>query len=181
MLGKVGSGKGTQARMLAEQLNFSVYSTGDEFRRIIKEGGKLGARVQQDYDAGLLMPYWYAQYLLSGALLGTLERGVVFEGSGRKIQEAELIDEISQWLGISYAVVDLQVSDDEAVRRILARGRGDGLDSEESTRARLEEYRRYTEEVLSYYRDKGNLVVVNGEQDIETVYADMLQALELHE
>lgn len=176
--GKVGSGKGTQARMIAKELGYEVYSTGDEFRRLRERDDFIGHRVRDDYDAGKWMPYWFASYLMMQALLSLSEKkGIVFEGTGRKLQEAQLLHEIMEWLGQRYAVVYLDISDETAIARVAQRARGDGIDTPEMTRARLDEYAKHTVPVLDFFRDKNLLKTVKGERPIDDVYQDVKKAI----
>lgn len=178
IVGKVGSGKGTQAQLLAQKTGYRIYSTGDEFRKLKEQGGVLGERIKHDYDAGLLMPHWFAEYLLTGALLEASASGVIFEGSGRKIEEAELIEKATAWLGIDYVVVEPVVSDDEVIRRIAARGR-DSLDTAEKAKARLAEYDHFTRPVLDYFKKNGKLLEIDGSRTVEAIHADMCAKLNI--
>lgn len=173
IIGKVGSGKGTQAKLLAEKLGYTLFSTGDEFRRIIAEGGALGARVKRDYDVGLLMPDWFAQYLMTHALLTGMERGVVFESALRKLSEGKIVEEIVSWLEEKFIVFNLEISDETAITRVKGRARGDNLESEEKTRVRLAEYREHTVPSITSLRERGFVVDIDGERSIEEIQEEI--------
>ena len=68
-------------------------------------------------------------------------------------------------------VIYLKVSDQEVEKRLLARGRGD--DTPEIVKKRIEIYHQETEPVLEYYRQKGILVEVDGERDVDAISADI--------
>lgn len=175
IIGKVGSGKGTQAKLLAEKIGYPVFSTGDAFRALIAAGGSLGERVRCDYEQGLLMPDWFAQYLLTQALLDGMEKGVVFESALRKVSEGAIVSEIITWLGKEFIVFNLNISDEVAVARIKGRARGDNLESEEKTRVRLDEYREHTIPSIALLREKGKVVDIDGEKSIEEVHEEIMR------
>ena len=111
ILGKTGSGKGTQANLLADVSDYTLFSTGDRFRKLRTEETPLGRRVKEDYDAGLLMPHWVASHLLQEALFNLDEgEGILFEGTARKQLEAKMFHEVCQWLHKSYIAINLEVS-----------------------------------------------------------------------
>ena len=181
-IGRPGSGKETQARRLADDTGFHIFSTGERFRELREHRDALGQRVKEVYDTGKLMPAWFAEYLFEDALLraphGT---GVIFEGTGRWRAEAVLFDEVVTWLGRSYRVLNLEVSEKEAMRRQLGRaqfgGRPDS-NSEEKIRIRFREFNEHTQGAIDFFREKGALVDINGEQEPDAIAADIRAALE---
>jgi adenylate kinase len=181
MMGKTGSGKGTQAGLLGQRTGFKVFSSGDKFRELRLKGDWLAKRIHEDYDKGLLMPHWFASLVFESVLLETApEEGIIFEGTGRKRPEAELFDEVAAWLRREYLVFDIKISDGEAIERLQKRARSDGLDaSVEKIKLRLEEYRRYTEPAIGFFKGIGRVVEINGEQTPEAVHGDIVKALEV--
>lgn len=178
MMGKTGSGKGTQSKLLADRLGFKVFSSGDKFREIRLRQDWLGARVREDYDQGLLMPHWYASYLFEEAFFNTPpEQGIIFEGSGRKKPEAELFNEVATWLRREYVVFNIIVTDDEVVRRSKGRGRSDGLDEESKIRNRLKEYEIHTGPAIEYFRSLGRVIDIDGMPAAEAIHEDIVKKL----
>lgn len=176
-VGKPGSGKETQAKLLAEKTGYAILSTGDKFRELRERSDALGERIRSEYDAGHLMPDWFADFLFQEAALNLApEAGIVFEGSGRTVDQVGLIDKVLGWLGREYTFINLDISDDEAVRRMQSRGRSDSR-SEEQIRTRLSVYAASTEPVLAHLTAQNKLMVVHGEQSIEDVHREVLQHL----
>ncbi len=178
-VGRTASGKETQSKLLAEKLGYEIFMTGQRFRDIIASGSQLGERIRADYERGLLMPGWVADYMLEDFLFNLPhDRGAIFEGSGRDLEQAHTIEKVTQWLGRPYTVLNLEVSEDEVVKRSLARGRSDGLDkNEEVIRTRLSEFSRITEPALKHFDVIGKLVTVNGEQNPEKVHEEVMAAV----
>lgn len=176
-VGKPGSGKETQARLLAQKTGFTVVSTGEKFRELRERRDALGEHIRKEYDAGHLMPDWFADYLFQEAVLHlSSDAGVIFEGSGRTIEQVAIIDKALSWLGRDYTFINLDISDDEAVKRMLGRGRSDS-DSEEKVRTRLGQYEALSAPVLKLVAEKGKLLNVSGEHAIEEIHADIVQKL----
>ncbi len=177
-VGRIASGKETQSRQLADKLGYSIFMTGQRFRDIVASGSILGNRIKADYEKGLLMPSWVANYMFQEFLFNLPpEEGAVFEGSGRDAEQAKVIDEVCTWLGRSYTVLNLDVSEEEVIRRSLARGR-DSTDKDESViRMRLAEYNRLTKPAIDYFHTIGKCIDVNGEQSPEAVHEEVMKAV----
>lgn len=182
-IGRPGSGKETQARFLAEETGYHFFSTGERFRELREHRDALGEQVKQVYDTGKLMPSWFAEYLFEDALLrlphGT---GVIFEGTGRWREEAELFDEVANWLERPYQAIYLNVSEEEVMRRQLARAKTEDRpdsNTEEKVRIRLREFADHTQGAIDFFREKGALIDINGEQSPEAIAGDIRKALNL--
>jgi adenylate kinase len=183
MMGKTGCGKGTQSSLLASKLGCEIFSTGDEFRKLRKQEDFLGELVRSYYDTGLLMPHWFASYFFENALLKLKPTdSLVCEGVGRKEPEAVLFDEVISWLKRPYIVFELVVSDEEVIRRMMARDRGDGLNDLEKIKVRLQEYRDFTEPAINVFRTKGKVISIDGSGTPEAIHAEIMNKLtELNE
>lgn len=176
-VGKPGSGKETQARLLVEKTGFHLMSTGEKFRELREHRDSLGQHVKTEYDAGRLMPDWFADYLFEDTALHLpIESGIIFEGSGRSRKQADLVDIVCTWLGRTYVVIHLSITDEEAMKRQLGRGRPDS-DTASKIQTRLEEYARVTMPALDYYTQKGVLITIDGVGSIEDIYAMVLKHL----
>lgn len=179
MLGKTGSGKGTQAELVASKLGYKTFSTGDRFREIMKRDSSLGRKVKQLHEDGILLPYWFASYLFEEFFLALGdEDGAVTEGVGRSKEEAEMFDEVMQWLGRDYVVLELEVSDEAVVGRQMKRGRSDS-NTDEKLQTRLDEYRNNTKKAIEFFKEKGKLVEVDGGPPVEKVFENVCSALKI--
>jgi adenylate kinase len=178
-VGKPGSGKETQAELLAQKTGFEVFSTGREFRKLKEEQSPLGVHVRETYDKGLLLPPWLASYLFQSVILHRKDdEGIIFEGTGRALSEAELFHSVATWLGRNYLVINLDISDDEAVKRQVGRGRADS-DTEEKVRIRLAEYGTHTAPVIAFFKKQSVLLDVPGERSVESIHEDIAGRLGL--
>lgn len=179
-IGKPGSGKGTQAKMLAEKTGWTILASGAEFRKIAQEDTVVGRKLRDELAQGMLAPHWFAMYLYQRALFSVPEdQSIIFDGFNRKVQEAELNIATLEWVGRPFHVVNIDVSDEEVRRRLEGRAQTSGRsdDHQDVVEERLEEYQEHTLKALEIFHTKGVLIDINGEQSPETVAADVLKAL----
>jgi adenylate kinase len=180
LIGRPGSGKGTQAKLLAQKIGATIVSPGTEFRRMIAEENLLGRRIKVAMESGLLMPTWLASYMFQRALFSLNEgEKVIFESGCRIKPEAELFDEITTWLGLSYKVIYFDVSEEVSKERLLGRQSSENRADDHSIQKRIEEYTQKTIPSVEFFRQKGALVSIQGEQPVEDVHTDTLKALGL--
>lgn len=177
ILGAPGSGKGTQAELLAERFSIPAISTGDMLRDAVAAGNDLGRRVEAVVAQGELVDDPTMREVVRSRLrLDDAREGVILDGYPRTEAQAhdleEILDEQEDQLD---AVILLEVPVDEMVRRALARGRED--DSEEVVRRRQEVYDEQTRPLIRYYRQLGVLHPVDGDQGIPDVFEAILQRL----
>ncbi|HRH55314.1 MAG TPA: nucleoside monophosphate kinase [Candidatus Paceibacterota bacterium] len=179
-LGKPGSGKGTQAKILAARTGWPMYGSGDQFRAIAAEDTPAGRRTRLEMDQGLLSPPWFVEYLyLRIALSHPDAQSVIFDGFNRKIEEAELIFAASEFLERPFTVINIAISDEEVHRRLDSRKGESGRADDHCVQMRLDEYNRFTEKALEVFR-KGNACVdIDGERTPEEVSEEVAKILGL--
>ncbi|OGG48832.1 hypothetical protein A3G63_00750 [Candidatus Kaiserbacteria bacterium RIFCSPLOWO2_12_FULL_52_8] len=179
-VGKPGSGKGTQTKLLAEKTGWSIFAAGDIFRKIVAEDTPVLRKVKTEMEAGLLMPHWLAMYLYLQALFSIPENeGAIFDGFNRKVPEAELIVDSLRWLARPFSIIHLAVSDDAAQKRLAERSKVSGRVDDHAVERRFKEYYEYTEPAIEIFRIAGVLTEVNGEQSPEKIAEDILAALHI--
>ncbi len=182
-MGRPGSGKETQADLLSEKTGFAVFSTGKKFRELRENTDALGKHVREAYDTAKLLPVWFAEYLFEDALFKlNTEEGIIFEGTGRAREEAELFHEVATWLGREYRVIYLDLDEEEARRRQTARAlvqnRTDS-NTEAKITTRFNEYNAHTAKALDFFREKGLVINIPAEGTIESIHTDILTKLDL--
>jgi adenylate kinase len=181
MMGRPGSGKGTQASMLAAKVGGTVYSSGNRLREMAKTGSYFGNKTKEVMERGDLMPVWVSQYLFEEALI-KLEPAdtIIFEGSCRILEEAMRFHEAAVWLGRPYVAVYIDAPEAELRERLLKRagleGRAD--DNASALQERFDKFNELTAKSIEYFKKEGTLVTVNGSQSVEEVHAAILKALE---
>lgn len=174
LIGKPGSGKGTQAKLLSEKTGWKIISTGDLFRAMAKEDSVVGRKTKEVIDNGYLMPPWFAIYLFQHAIFSAgADEGLIFEGSGRKAPEAELIVETLEWLGRPFKAVHIKVTDEDIVNRLNGRKSEQARADDHEIEKRLEEYRTYTEAAIQVFEKSGHLLEIDGMPAPDVIATDI--------
>ncbi len=203
IFGPQGSGKGTQAELIARRRSYPYISTGDIFRYNIKNQTELGKKVEEVIKQGNLV----SDELTNKIVLDRInqpdcERGFVLDGYPRNTKQAEYLDTVAK---IDLAIV-IELSDEQAVSRLSQRlackcglsyhtqfnppaveGRCDKCDGElyrrdddqpEAIKKRLDIYHNETEKVFPYYEQHDILHRIDGAQSIEEVYNQIEKIIE---
>jgi len=182
LIGRPGSGKGTQAKLLSERLAWIRLSSGDRIKAIRDGNEPFSPRVRAEYDKGTLLPDWFADYLLESGLLDLdAYVGVVTEGFGRTERQARHYADIIQWLGRNLMVINLEVSEEEALRRMKSRNETqDRPDSNTDDKmfGRLAQFAEETMPALEYFRSLGFVKDVDGEKTPAEIAEAIEQLLE---
>lgn len=182
VLGRSGSGKGTQAKLLQEKIGLDYVGSGAllRARQEIKDfsGRKVGEVLSRGDFAptAIIFGLWVAKW--EEIKNGPEFRGFAIDGSPRKILEAQLIDQTLEWYEwdkyLSVFLVD--VSRKESFRRLLKRKRDD--DTPGAINSRLDLFEREVLPVIEYYEKSNRLIRINGEQSVEDVHRDIMSAIQ---
>lgn len=177
IMGPPGSGKGTQATGIANTLGIPHISTGAMLRDEIQNETDLGRKVQGHVEAGRFAPDdLILDVLFDRVSKPDATRGYLLDGFPRNLVQAAALDKRLE-PGTRLIVLNLQVSDPVLIQRIASRGQGRADDSEAVVKERLKEYQKQTAPLIDYYKKKGVLIQINGEQTPEAVSKDIRRAL----
>ena len=181
LLGPPGSGKGTQAARLKEYLQVPHISTGDLLRAEVAAGTPLGVQAKEVMARG--------DFVSNEILLGMLEdrlarpdtaSGFILDGYPRNLAQADALGSLLDRIGqpMDYGV-QLEVPTELLVERIAGRAAAEGRsdDTPEVVRNRLQKYNKETAPVIDYYRQHGQLTVVNGVGSLDEVFSRLIEAL----
>lgn len=177
LIGIQGAGKSTQGNLLHEKLAVPYLSTGHIFRQLAKEHTPQGRYIKEVMTAGYLIPDEKTLEIVSEYLSRPeYEKGYVLDGFPRTLTQAEAFKN-----GID-KVIYLVVSDKEALWRLAYRSGENAEAREDETLAaikkRIELFHNFTEPVLDYYRKKGALLEIDGEQSIEEIHSEIMKKLQ---
>ncbi|MBU2566108.1 nucleoside monophosphate kinase [Patescibacteria group bacterium] len=203
IFGPQGSGKGTQGALLAERFDVPLIGAGDLFRAEIVQKSTLGNLVNQYVTQGLLAPDELVNAVMARQLKKVnVTKGFVLDGYPRNVEQAMHLDRI---LKVNL-VIQLKIEDKEVLRRLGGRLQcmkcknvyheidappsrkgvctlcGNKLerradDTEEIIKQRLKAYHYITAPLAGYYRQKGVLLAVNGDQAIPYVFEDIVKKI----
>jgi adenylate kinase len=181
LLGAPGSGKGTQAARLKDSLGVPHISTGDLLRAEVAAGSKLGLEAREVMARGELV----SDAILLGMLEDRFSRadtgnGFILDGYPRNLAQADALDKLLARIGqpMDYAV-QLEVPAELLVERIAGRAQAEGRadDNPDSVRKRLQVYADQTAPVIDFYRQHGQLTVVDGVGELDAVFARIVEAI----
>ena len=181
LLGAPGSGKGTQAARLKEHLQVPHISTGDLLRAEVAAGSPLGVQAREVMARGELV----SDDILLGMLRDRFSRedtraGFILDGYPRNLAQAAALDELLGSLGQKFdAAVQLTVDNEQIVERLAGRAKAEGRadDNPESVRKRLQVYDQQTAPVIEFYRQHGQLTIVDGVGTLDEVFTRIVEAI----
>ena len=179
ILGRQGSGKGTQADRLVANYGPVHVSTGNMLRAAVAAGTELGLQAKALMEVGDLVGDDLINEIVAERLAGddVVERGFLLDGYPRTPDQATALEGLLAEVDTPlHAAVNLDVPVDEATARMLARGRAD--DTEEAIRRRLDLYESETEPLLAWFAQRGLLDVVDGLADEETVFGRLTSVID---
>lgn len=204
LLGRSGCGKGTQGQLLVKEFHLEYIGTGDLLRTYAGRDNTLAHRLKETLTEGKLVPSWMAFFIWMERLSHLdADRGALFDGSPRKLWEAETLDEALRWFGrtnVKVLLVDVprEVARERiSHRRVCAQcGKGAYVEGEqrrcqycggeiarrlEDTPAAIEMRLNWFDEEVSqsveHYRTLGKLIVVDGTKTPEEVHMEIMAKL----
>lgn len=204
-LGAPGAGKGTQAENICEKYKIPAISTGNILRAALKSGTEMGLKAKAYMDRGDLVP----DEILIGIIKDRLAEsdcanGFVLDGFPRTIPQAEALDKMGVEID---KVIDIEVADDEIVKRMSGRRvceacgssyhtvykkpNQDGIcnhcggtliqrkdDHPDTVKDRLHVYHEQTEPLKSFYQKQGKLYIVEGQEEVADTTALVFKVVE---
>ena len=183
LFGPPGSGKGTQAAYLVDKYQLLHISTGDLFRYEMGNNTRLGMEAKRYIEKGELVP----DEVTIGMLRNKVEMhpeaaGFIFDGFPRTVAQAEALDALlAESDQEVYALLALEVDDEEIVQRILNSGKTSGRDDDNDEtiiRNRIDVYKRETTPVFDYYDERGKSQKVDGLGTIKEIFERLCAAID---
>lgn len=204
LLAAPGAGKGTQAEKLSEHFGIPTISTGAILRKNIQEGTELGKLAKKYIDDGRLIPDDVMIKVMDSRLAeDDCKNGFILDGFPRTLTQAQELDKSHIKID---CVLNLNVADEAIINRLSGRlecskcaatfhkiyrkPKTEGVcdlcggklvtradDTPETVKSRLSTYHTQTEPLLKFYKEKGLLKTVNGQDGIESTTREVLKVL----
>jgi adenylate kinase len=204
MLGPPGAGKGTQARMISEELKFPHISTGDMLREALKNQTELGKKAKAFMESGSLVPDELVDAIVAERLgRADCGRGFILDGYPRTIPQAEFLRSLFDKEGTKMLTLGVNVEDGVLIERLSSRwtcpkcgkmfnarldpgkigGQCDACgtalvqrkdDTAEVIAERLQVYHKTTRPLIRYYQEQGVYVEVNGDRPVSEIFDEMI-------
>lgn len=183
LFGPPGAGKGTQSEKIIEKYQLTHLSTGDLFRKHLKEGTKLGKLAQNYMDEGNLVPDEVVIRMVELKIKDENNtRGFIFDGFPRTVNQAKsldiLLDKLEQPIS---GMILLDVEEEELKKRILLRGQNSGRSDdqdEEKINNRIRVYKAETLPVAEYYEQQNKLYKVEGTGTIDEIFQNITSVID---
>lgn len=208
LLGRSGSGKGTQLNLLKKKLPLIEIDTGGLLRRFIKQKNKVAQNIAKIMAKGNLVPSWLAVCVwLPAVIKAPDKKGLIFEGSPRTLYEAKVLHEVLKLADRRrLRVIYLDVPEKEVKKRLLARricahcGREYSLeltpglkrcpvcggrlvrrldDTPKAINSRMKFFKEYIIPVIKYFKKEKILIKINGVGSIEEIHQRIVKRLRI--
>lgn len=203
LLGAPGAGKGTQSAKISEKYHIPAIATGDILRAAMKNGTELGKAAKSYIDAGKLVPDEVVIGIIQEYLASDeCKNGFILDGFPRSIPQAEALDAMGVRIDV---VLSIEVADEKIIERMSGRRvcscgasyhvvynppKKEGVcdkcgaalyvradDAAETVKNRLATFHAQTEPLKEFYSKKGNLVSVQGQEEVADTTALVFKAL----
>lgn len=206
ILGPQGSGKGTQAELLAKKINMKIIAPGEILRKKVKGSTLLGRKIKEYSEKGELVPDDIIKKLVLKKLEKIKKDGIIFDAFPRNIRQAKILEDFLKKFHFRQPIlIYLKISRKLAISRITTRricpkckekfypkskGYKKGIcskcnarivsrkdDKPKIVKRRLEIYFSQTKKIIDYYKKQGRLIKIDGEPKLEEVFHQILGKL----
>lgn len=177
-----GSGKGTQTKLLNKDFSFPRFETGGELRAMAQTDTELGRKVKTLIESGQLVSQEIVIDLVDKFIQRNKEaETLLFDGIPRNDDQYPAFQAILEKYNRDYKTVHIVLTEEEARKRLLKRAEIEGRtdDTIEAVNKRIAIFHKDTFPLLKHYKDSNKLVEIDGEPDIETIYSDIKNKLNL--
>ena len=183
LCGAPGCGKGTQSEFIVEKYGLTHLSTGDLMRHEVASGSELGQLIESYTSQGQLVPDDVTIQLLEKHIesLPADTKGLIFDGFPRTLNQAVQLERLMKKRGDKTAIlIDINVPEDEIIRRLLERGKTSGRtdDNLETIKKRLVVFHEQTRPVDDYYELMDKYVRIQGLGTISGIFGRISRVLD---
>ena len=183
LFGPPGAGKGTQSESIIKKYQLVHISTGDLFRKHLKEGSPLGKLAQKYMDEGNLVPDQVVIDMVDDKIKNDGKvNGYIFDGFPRTVAQAEALDKLMNGKNTPIScMIALEVSKEELIKRLLNRGLTSGrADDQDQAKinTRIQVYLNETLPVAKYYENQGKFNSIEGIGSIDSIFTNICRVID---
>ena len=183
LFGPPGAGKGTQSAKIIEKYSLTHISTGDLFRKHLKEGTALGKLAQDYMSKGNLVPDQLVIDMVDDKISnGSNSNGIIFDGFPRTTPQAEALDKLLASKSVPIKVlIELVVPEDELKLRLAERAIKENRPDDakpEVIANRIAVYKAETISVADYYKKRGKYASIIGVGDIDNIFKNLCREID---
>lgn len=183
LFGPPGAGKGTQSAKIIEKYSLMHISTGDLFRKHLKEGTPLGKLAQDYMSKGNLVPDQLVIDMVDDKIKSSGQiAGIIFDGFPRTTPQAEALDKLLASKGAPIKVlIELVVPEGELKKRLAERAVKENRPDDAKPNVienRINVYKAETVSVADYYKKLGKYSSIVGVGDIENIFSNLCREID---
>ena len=183
LIGRQGSGKGTQGKILAEKFGYQIFETGGALRAMAAQDSDLGRQVKEITGRGDLVSNEIVMAIVR-EFLASLDPStpVIFDGIPRSEVQRESLEAELKAAGRNWNALEIRISNEEAVHRLLKRSEIEGRADDNITaiQKRLQNFEEHTQPILEIWAERDLLVAIDGVAPIEAVHEAVVSSLGLN-
>jgi adenylate kinase len=184
LFGPPGAGKGTQSAKLIEKYNLTHISTGDLFRKHLKEGTPLGKLAQEYMSKGNLVPDQVVIDMVDDKIKNSGKiNGIIFDGFPRTVPQAEALDRLLEKKSAPIKIlIELSVPEDELKKRLAERAQKENRPDDakpEVIQNRIKVYKDETMAVGDYYKKHNKYASVIGVGEVEDIFKNICREIDM--
>ncbi len=172
-----GSGKGTQAKKLAQEFGYDIFEAGGELRKIAASDSELGKTVKSYIDQGHLVPHDIIMQVVKAAVAKRPEgTKILFDGIPRDEAQMKDFDAIMNAAGRDFRCIHFLLSIEEAKSRILGRAKAEGRADDANTEIIERRMKTFTEKtlpVIERYKKAGKVSELSAAGSVEEIYREL--------
>jgi len=184
MLGRAGSGKGTQVKLLEKFLSkkqgVDIVDGGHLLRNLISENKSITTiKVQKTMELGELVPTWLSTTMYINKILSCIHvnKSLIFDGV-RRIKQVKLLTEVLNWHERNSLIgIHIHIAEEEVYKRLKSRNRHD--DNDEAIKRRMVVFKKEVLPTLKYFEKENRLITINGHNKPEIIFENIKAELKI--
>lgn len=169
IIGPPGCGKGTQVKLTKKKHFCDVLEMGDTLRKIADSNEENAGKIKSSLLLGKLLPDKYVLKIVNDFIKKSHKKILFFDGFPRFLSQAREMEKMISEYGISnYAVIYINISKLEIIKRLRKRGRAD--DNRQTILTRIKLFYKRTKPLIRYFKSKAVFFEIDGHDSIDNIH-----------